>query len=188
MSDVRYANTERDNIRCCRGLSSRDVVETVTRDLEALSVEQLPWPLSSPGGARLGFNWDLPAFLVLLAGLYALASVDAEKLVLPKRIVYPTLLMVVGCSRWTPDHRLVAPTSLSRAVRAGLWIVFFALHAASPRLLGFGECASHRCSDWRWLARVRYVCWASSRRSDWRDLWTRAHLDETECHRRDQIP
>ena len=41
--------------------------------------------------ARFGYRWDLPAFLVLLGGLLALACIDLEHLLLPKRIVYPIL-------------------------------------------------------------------------------------------------
>jgi leader peptidase (prepilin peptidase)/N-methyltransferase len=44
--------------------------------------------LFAAAAARLGFNWDLPAFLVLFAGLLALACIDLELLILPKLIVY----------------------------------------------------------------------------------------------------
>lgn len=90
--------------------------------------------------ARLGFDWDLPAFLVLFAGLLALTCTDIERLVLPKRIVYPILGLVAllltstaaATGRW--DDLLVAGLS------AIAWfLAFFALNAASPRLLGFGD-------------------------------------------------
>ena len=46
--------------------------------------------------ARFGFRWDLPAFLVLFAGLLALSCIDMEQLILPKRIVYPLTLLVAA--------------------------------------------------------------------------------------------
>jgi len=60
------------------------------------------YPLVELGGgvlfagaaARIGFNWDLPAFMVLLASLLALSLIDLEHLVLPKSIIYPSLIMV----------------------------------------------------------------------------------------------
>jgi leader peptidase (prepilin peptidase)/N-methyltransferase len=90
--------------------------------------------------ARLGYNWALPAYLVLFAGLLALSCIDVEFLLLPKKIVYPLLLMVgalllvasAGTKNW--QHLLVAVLCA-----AGWLIIFFALNAISPRLLGFGD-------------------------------------------------
>ena len=45
--------------------------------------------------ARFGQAWDLPAYLVLFAGLLALSCIDVERMLLPKKIVYP--LTVSGC-------------------------------------------------------------------------------------------
>ncbi len=45
--------------------------------------------------ARFGYSWDLPAFLVLSAGLLALSSIDVEMMLLPRKIVYPLSVMVV---------------------------------------------------------------------------------------------
>ena len=90
--------------------------------------------------ARIGFSWSLPAFLALTAGLLALACTDMEHLLLPKRIVYPVLVIValllvvaaVVTGHW---HDL-----LIAALCAMAWfIVFFAMNAISPRLLGFGD-------------------------------------------------
>ena len=39
--------------------------------------------------ARFGRQWDLPAYLVLFAGLLALSCIDVERMILPKKIVYP---------------------------------------------------------------------------------------------------
>ncbi len=96
--------------------------------------------LFAGAAARVGFDWDLPALLVLLAGLLALACIDAELLVLPKKVVYPTLVMVgallvlaaIMTGQW---HRLL----VAALCAIGWWIVFFALNFISPRLLGFGD-------------------------------------------------
>jgi leader peptidase (prepilin peptidase)/N-methyltransferase len=103
-------------------------------------VELAGGALFAGAAARLGYNWDLPAFLVLLAGLLALACVDLERLVLPKKIVYPTLGLVTGLlilaavmtGEW---HNL-----LVAAICAASWfVVFFLMNLASPRILGFGD-------------------------------------------------
>jgi leader peptidase (prepilin peptidase)/N-methyltransferase len=96
--------------------------------------------LFAGAAARLGFNWDLPAFLALLAGLLALSLIDMEHLLLPKVVVYPTLVFVAAfltlASVMTGDwHRLFIA-----ALCAIAWfVVFFLLNFASPRLLGFGD-------------------------------------------------
>jgi leader peptidase (prepilin peptidase)/N-methyltransferase len=90
--------------------------------------------------ARLGFSWALPAFLALVGGLTALACIDLERHLLPRKVLYPTALLVVtllviaaACTgQW---HNL-----LVGGISAVAWFaVFFALNALSPRLLGFGD-------------------------------------------------
>ena len=44
--------------------------------------------------ARFGYQWDLPAYLALFAGLLALSCIDVEHLLLPKKIVYPLTVLV----------------------------------------------------------------------------------------------
>ena len=90
--------------------------------------------------ARIGFNWDLPAFLVVAASLLALACIDLELLVLPKAIVYPALALVAGflllaaavTGEW---HNLISGATFA----VGWFLVFFALNALNPRYLGFGD-------------------------------------------------
>jgi prepilin signal peptidase PulO-like enzyme (type II secretory pathway) len=66
--------------------------------------------------ARIGFSWTLPAYLVLAAGLLALACTDMEHLLLPKRIVYPVLGLVGALLVLAPPitnhwHNLSSPGS-----------------------------------------------------------------------------
>jgi leader peptidase (prepilin peptidase)/N-methyltransferase len=90
--------------------------------------------------ARLGYNWDLPAFLVLFAGLLSLACIDLEHLLLPKNVVYPVLILValllVVASADSGDwHRLMVA-----AIGSVAWYaLFFIINLASPRILGFGD-------------------------------------------------
>jgi leader peptidase (prepilin peptidase)/N-methyltransferase len=90
--------------------------------------------------AKFGFNWDLPAFLVLLASLLALASIDFERMLLPKLIVWPSValvgtLLVLASAL---DHRW--HDLLVAGICAAAWfLLFFALNFASPRYLGFGD-------------------------------------------------
>jgi len=90
--------------------------------------------------ARFGWNWALPAFLVLFAALLALGCTDAERLLLPKKIVLPALGMVgallfMAASATGAWHRL-----LVAAVCALAWFgAFLTLYLVNPRLLGFGD-------------------------------------------------
>ncbi len=90
--------------------------------------------------ARFEFSWSLPAYLVLAAGLLALASTDLEHLLLPKRIVYPVLvivgaLLVLAAAATHHWHFL-----LVAGISAIAWfVVFFAMNFVSPRVLGFGD-------------------------------------------------
>jgi leader peptidase (prepilin peptidase)/N-methyltransferase len=90
--------------------------------------------------ARFGYDWALPAFLTLFAGLLALSVVDVETMLLPKKIVWPLLVLVAGLL-------FVAAVATGRwrelfvgVVCAAAWFaVFFLLNFVSPRLLGFGD-------------------------------------------------
>ncbi|MGC2168860.1 MAG: prepilin peptidase [Acidimicrobiales bacterium] len=90
--------------------------------------------------ARMGYAWALPAFLIFLAALLALSSIDLELLILPKKIVYPSLVLVtlllVLASGATHDWTRLGVG----AICAAAWFVFFfAMNYASPRVLGFGD-------------------------------------------------
>jgi leader peptidase (prepilin peptidase)/N-methyltransferase len=90
--------------------------------------------------AREGFNWDIPALLIFVAGLLALASIDLEHLILPKVVVYVTLgllevALLADAAATHQWHRLFIA-----ALCAGCWfILFFGLNFFAPRYLGFGD-------------------------------------------------
>jgi leader peptidase (prepilin peptidase)/N-methyltransferase len=89
---------------------------------------------------RFGYDWALPAYLALFAGLLALSWIDVELLILPKAIIYPLLVIVTGLLLMAS-----AATGLwhnlwvAAACAAGWFMVFFALNFISPRVLGFGD-------------------------------------------------
>jgi leader peptidase (prepilin peptidase)/N-methyltransferase len=90
--------------------------------------------------ARFGYDWAVPAFLVLFAGLLALSVIDVERLILPKVIVWPVTLgvaalLVLASAVMGEWHAL-----LVGAISAGAWfLLFYAMFVISPRLIGFGD-------------------------------------------------
>jgi leader peptidase (prepilin peptidase)/N-methyltransferase len=105
-----------------------------------LVVELMGGALFAGLAARMGFAWELPAFLIFLSSLLALSCIDLELLVLPKRIIYPSLILValllVMASAATHDwDRLLTGAIYG----AGWFVVFFLMNFASPRVLGFGD-------------------------------------------------
>ena len=90
--------------------------------------------------ARLGFNWALPAFLVVFAGLVALAWIDVERLLLPRAIVYPVLalelagLLVAAALTGSWGRLFVGLAS------GAVWfLLFFSINTANSQWLGFGD-------------------------------------------------
>lgn len=90
--------------------------------------------------ARVGAQWSLPAYLIFMGSLLALALIDLELMVLPRKIIYPSLLGVAAFltlaagvdHQW---HRL-----LIAGICALSWFaLFFLLNLISPRALGFGD-------------------------------------------------
>jgi leader peptidase (prepilin peptidase)/N-methyltransferase len=90
--------------------------------------------------AREGFNWDVPPLLLFVAGLLALASIDLERLILPKSIVYATFVLVLAglildagvTHEW---HRLL----IAGVCSLSWFLLFFVLNFLGPRYLGFGD-------------------------------------------------
>ena len=89
---------------------------------------------------RIGVNWALPAFLVVFAGLMALAWIDVERLLLPRAIVYPVLALELGglllaaalTGSWS---RLF----VALACGAVWFLLFFSINSANAHWLGFGD-------------------------------------------------
>ena len=133
---------ERDNIPVVSWL----VLKGRCRDCQAPISARYPLvelsgaALFAGAAARFGYAWDLPAFLVFLAGLLALSWIDVELLVLPKRIVYPmsvsvAVLFLLAAGVTGDWHPL-----LVGAICAGAWFaLFLAMYLVSPRLIGFGD-------------------------------------------------
>jgi leader peptidase (prepilin peptidase) / N-methyltransferase len=103
-------------------------------------VELLCAGLFAGAAGRFGYRWDLPAYLVLFAGLLALSCIDVEQLILPKKIVYPLTVLVAGLlllaavetGEWH-DYAIGVACAL------GWFAVFFVMNLISPRVLGFGD-------------------------------------------------
>jgi leader peptidase (prepilin peptidase)/N-methyltransferase len=89
---------------------------------------------------RYGRYAALPALLAFLAGLLALAIIDVETLLLPRRIVYPLLgivaTLLTAAAIWTGDYHALW---VAAACAAGWFVVFFAINRYDPRYLGFGD-------------------------------------------------
>jgi leader peptidase (prepilin peptidase)/N-methyltransferase len=103
-------------------------------------VELLTAALFAGVAARFGYDWAVPAYLALFAGLLALSWIDVERMVLPKAIVYPVSVLVAGL--------LLIPAGVYGAwhsywvawVFAGGWfLLFYLMYFASPQLLGLGD-------------------------------------------------
>jgi leader peptidase (prepilin peptidase)/N-methyltransferase len=133
---------ERDNIPVVSWIVLRGKCHTCCEPISIRYplIELACAALFAGAAARLGYNWDLPAFLIFDASLLALSAIDVELLVLPKVIIYPSLaaigiLLIVAAGLTNDWHRL-----LIAALCAGGWfVVFFTINFASPRALGFGD-------------------------------------------------
>ena len=103
-------------------------------------VELLTGALFALVALRFGWSPTLPAMLIFVAGLVALAFCDLDRLVLPKRIVYATAVLVAvallsaaaATGQW---HRL----AVSAACAAAGLVVFRLIYFISPRAMGFGD-------------------------------------------------
>lgn len=103
-------------------------------------VELLTAALFAAVALRFPDDAELPAFLVLTAGLIALSAVDFERFLLPNRIVYPTLgltsgLLVVAAAV-DGDWRSLRDAAVGGALGFSL---LFVIHLVSPKGMGFGD-------------------------------------------------
>ncbi|MFJ9769125.1 prepilin peptidase [Streptomyces erythrochromogenes] len=140
--------------RCATPIAARDNIPVVSwlllgRRCRACRVaiparyplmEALTALLFAAEALRFGWSEALPAVLVFTAGLLALAACDAERFLLPRRLLYPTLgltaaLLLTAAAATGQWHRL----GVTAACGAGGFAVFFALHWMRPAWLGFGD-------------------------------------------------
>jgi leader peptidase (prepilin peptidase)/N-methyltransferase len=103
-------------------------------------VEALVGALFACVGLRFGLSWTGVGEAALAAGLVALAFIDLEHLLLPRKIVYATLtvvaaVFVAGAATGPQWHRLLVAV-LSAVVP---WALFFAINFVSPKAMGFGD-------------------------------------------------
>jgi leader peptidase (prepilin peptidase)/N-methyltransferase len=89
---------------------------------------------------RFGVSWTTPAVDAFVAGLVALACIDLERLLLPRRVVYATaalsgVFLVAGAVTTGQWSRL----GVALACAAVAFGAFFALNWINPRWLGFGD-------------------------------------------------
>ncbi len=90
--------------------------------------------------ARVGFHWSLPAFLIFMSSLLALAFIDLEHMMLPKRIIYPSLAGIVVSFIAAAGVEHEWHRFLVAGICAVAWFtLFFLLNLISPRVLGFGD-------------------------------------------------
>jgi leader peptidase (prepilin peptidase)/N-methyltransferase len=103
-------------------------------------VELLTGAVFAAVTARIGLEWSLPAFLVVVAGLIALSFIDLDTYLLPKKVVYPVLLAGAvsfgGAALLAGDGRGAVEAA---AGGAGAFTVLFVIHVISPRGMGFGD-------------------------------------------------
>jgi leader peptidase (prepilin peptidase)/N-methyltransferase len=103
-------------------------------------VELLTAGLFAGVAGRFGYNWAVPAYLALFAGLVALSWIDVERMVLPKAIVYPVsilvaVLLLIPAGVYGAWHSYW----VAWAFAGGWFLLFYLMWFASPRLLGFGD-------------------------------------------------
>jgi leader peptidase (prepilin peptidase)/N-methyltransferase len=89
---------------------------------------------------RFGAHAALPAYLAMVAGLLALAWIDVETRLLPRRVVYPVLGLVVAlllaATIATGHWRSIV---LASAFSASWFVLFYVINRVDSRLLGFGD-------------------------------------------------
>jgi leader peptidase (prepilin peptidase)/N-methyltransferase len=90
--------------------------------------------------ARIGADVVLAAYAVFGLSMVAISAVDLERYIIPNRIIYPTLALLIPLFVLASavDHRW---GSLGKAAVCGAiaFSGFFALHVAVPKGMGFGD-------------------------------------------------
>jgi leader peptidase (prepilin peptidase)/N-methyltransferase len=134
--------TGRDNVPVLSWLLLRGRCRTCGTPISARYplVELLTGALFAAVALRFPDDPELPAFLLLTAGLVALSAVDFERFLLPNRILYPTLVLtamgLVVAAAVDGDWRSLRDAVVGGALGFGL---LFAIHVISPKGMGFGD-------------------------------------------------
>jgi leader peptidase (prepilin peptidase)/N-methyltransferase len=140
--NCKAAVAPRDNIPVASWLLLRGRCRQCQSPISARypAVEALTAILFTLTAVRFGASWTLPAELLFVGGLIALAAVDLERYLLPRAILYPTLALValgLITAAGATDHW----TRLGVAVLcgAGAFAIFFAVNTIRPAWMGFGD-------------------------------------------------
>lgn len=104
------------------------------------ALEALTAVLFVAAGLRFGWSLTLPATAVFFAGLIALAAVDLERMLLPRKIVFATgagtvAFLVLAAATTAQWSRL----GVAAACGAAAFAVFWILNRLNPAWLGFGD-------------------------------------------------
>jgi leader peptidase (prepilin peptidase)/N-methyltransferase len=90
--------------------------------------------------ARIGADWELPAYLVLAGALVTLSVIDLRSFLLPNRIVFPLTgvsVVLLGLAGLAGGDGSTFLRALGGGAAA--FAFFFVLHVVSPRSMGFGD-------------------------------------------------
>ncbi|HEX2698981.1 MAG TPA: prepilin peptidase [Acidimicrobiales bacterium] len=103
-------------------------------------VEVITGVLFGATAARLGADWALPAFLVVVAGLIAISAVDLARFIVPNRILYPTLFLaaplLLAAAAADGDWSGARTAAIGGVLGFGLLLI---IHLVSPAGMGFGD-------------------------------------------------
>lgn len=138
--DTELAN--RDNIPVVSWLFLRGKCRTCGDPISVRYplVEGLTGALFMALGVRFGLDAALPAFLVLGAFLVALAAVDLDTFLLPKKLVWPAfgagVVLLGGASVVQGDGSSAVEAAIGSAVA---FAILYVIHFLSPKGMGFGD-------------------------------------------------
>jgi len=103
-------------------------------------VEGLTGLLFGLVAARFGASWSLPAELAFTGALLALAAVDLERYLIPRKILYPASGIVLGALIVAAGARdQWGRFGIALACAAASFAFFFAINFIRPAWLGFGD-------------------------------------------------
>lgn len=132
----------RDNVPVVSWLLLKGRCRTCQQRISARypAVELATAALFAATAVRLGADWALPAFLVVVAGLVAISFVDLELFIVPNRILYPTLLvaapLLLAAAAIDDDWSGARSAAIGGVLG---WVMLLVIHLISPAGMGFGD-------------------------------------------------